>query len=50
MVLGFAPLNVLTLVFASGMVPRYLAIVAMAMAVTQYFAMKHVRNLGVKII
>ena len=51
-VLGAAALNVLPLLLAAGgaLLPRYLGLLGLAMALVQYFAMKHVRGIGAKII
>lgn len=49
-VLSCAPLNLIPLILAVGNVPRYLALLGLAVAFTQYFAMKHVRGIGIKII
>ena len=42
----------LPLLLAAGgaLLPRYLGLLGLAMALVQYFAMKHVRGIGAKII
>lgn len=50
LLLATTPLNVLALFFGSGMVLRYLGVMGLGMGLLQYFAMKHVRGIGSKII
>jgi len=49
-VLMTAPLNILPILFASGALYSYLGLLGLLMGLTQYYAMKHTRNVGFKII
>jgi len=48
--LAWAPLNALPLILADIPPVKYLALLALAMALTQHFSMMHVRNVGMKLI
>lgn len=49
-VVGLALLNLLPLLFGTGNVQRYLAVLGMGMALVQGFAARHTRGLGFKVI
>lgn len=49
-VVGLALLNMLPLLFGTGDVQRYLAVLGMGMALVQGFAARHTRGLGFKVI
>ena len=49
-VIGAALLNALPIVLATSLLPRYLGLVGLAMALIHFFAMQHIRGVGSKII
>lgn len=50
LLLVWAPLNLLPIVFCDILTVKYMAVLALVMAFTQFFSMRHVRHVGMKVI